>query len=795
MDNIKQIDNNEQTNDNDDENTNQIKQIEQSNEKQEQEQTKDSNKQEQTNEKYNKYTRTKKDFGLFGDRNSTDFPLTLAAGLNKLMVEWKPNGFLKKHQFLPVQFIMNNPVARGLLICHGMGRGKTILAAALAWFLKSKYPKYSVIVLASLTLESNFRNNAKKLLRASQVPEDIANKFVDELSFIPLNSGVMYKKLTKVGKSDEQLQFELQLGSFQTKLDTEVDFLENKILIVDEAHHLFNSITNGSANAIQFYETVMKTRNIKFFPLTGTPIIKHPFEMVPCYNMLGTQPGSAPLLPETMYDFSNMFIDSVRKIPKNTGILTNRIMGLTSYYGSLFEEGTPPGFPHLEPIVVRKVPMSPYQWAAYVLARNQEKDMTASGYLKVKAAKEKFGRVDATSTYRVASRQICNYAFPQHALTEESKPGTGGLLKTRIRNDVSKIKQDDVTREALLIYSPKMLAVLDEIEKAMAAGERRILFYSSFVQTGVNMFAKVLDAAGWKEWRPTTTPKDADDVKSIYGIAPDIEGGGGKDGQNRYVRITGETTPEDRDAMRDHFNATEEIQLVFISGTGTEGLNLLRGRLVLCLEPYWMYDRIDQVIHRFYRFEGHKGLPADQQKVRVVLFLSIVPDYSKGNTAPSEVELPEVKDEHGVPIIKQPTTDEDLWNASLSAKEMNNKFMMLQIETSIDCLIHYPDLPENVRRRIKCKTCNPTHQALFNEDIVDDFKQENPCVDVKETQIKAKELVTDDGTKYYYTFNREPLKIQIYIYDARVGGYVYMQQSHPIYQDLYNKIVDHEFSN
>lgn len=738
---------------------------------------------------------------LFADRNSTDFPLSLVTGLNKLMVSWEPAQFLKKHQFIPVEYAMNNPQSRGLLICHSMGRGKTILAAALAWYLKRAYPTYKIVILASLTLEDNFRSNVRKLLEASDVPDGEIESFLEEYFFVPLNSGVMYKKLTKVGKSQEQMQLENQLRAFQTQLDTDVDFLEDTILFVDEAHHLFNSITNGSTNAIQFYETVMKTRRLKFFPLTGTPIIKNPFETVPCFNMLvgygfnnadhadadhNNNNVRMPLLPETMYDFNNMFVDKAGAAPKNTEIYTNRIMGLTTYYGTLYEEGTPTGFPDMEPIVVRNIRMSSYQWSAYAIARSQEKDLSSSRYLRIAAARERFGRVDTVSTYRVASRQISNFAFPEHAISELVVPGPGGLKKTRLKSEPARVDVDDLGDINLARYSPKMLNMLQEIEKALREGERRILVYSSFVQTGINMFAKILLARHWKEWLPS--PPMLNDIKEVYGASRKKQTA--LTDVLTFCRITGETEPQDRDTTRDHFNATEDIQVILISGTGTEGLNLLRGRLVLIMEPFWYYERTSQVIHRFYRYMGHEGLPPAERRVRVVIFLSVVP----GEDDLKEIgeDMLRQKDETGQPLIKQDTTDQHLWNESLRGKALNDKFVQLLIESSIDCSVHNPDLPENVRRRIKCKMCAPNHRTLFNTDIMDDFKYPNPCHEVQENAISARELAMADGTRYYYNFTREPLDVQIYMYDPRVSGYVHMPLDHPHYAILHEKIMSTE---
>jgi hypothetical protein len=61
---------------------------------------------------------------------------------------------------------------------------------------------------------------------------------------------------------------------------------EEVFAIVDEAHNLFNAITNGAKNALALYDLIMETRNIRLIFMSGTPIINDPFELVPCFNMI-----------------------------------------------------------------------------------------------------------------------------------------------------------------------------------------------------------------------------------------------------------------------------------------------------------------------------------------------------------------------------------------------------------------------------------------------------------------------------------------------------------------------------
>ena len=58
------------------------------------------------------------------------------------------------------------------------------------------------------------------------------------------------------------------ISSLNTNLDNVLNNinkvnLEDKIIIIDEAHNLFNSISNGSKIANEFYDLVMNTKKIK----------------------------------------------------------------------------------------------------------------------------------------------------------------------------------------------------------------------------------------------------------------------------------------------------------------------------------------------------------------------------------------------------------------------------------------------------------------------------------------------------------------------------------------------------
>jgi hypothetical protein len=206
--------------------------------------------------------------------NNTSYPLSVKRQLESIEYTDDDKKKLKYHQFIVKELFTRSKNRRGLLICHGMGQGKTRLAASIADHYRRTDKKRKIIVLLPKSLESNFRNTAREYSG-----ED------DNYSYISLNSSNMYKHISNSKKTKTQKDYEEQLGDITYSLIKD-DSLNNSLLIIDEAHNLFNAITNGAKNAVMLYDLIMNSFNLKLIFLTGTPIINDPFELVPCFNML-----------------------------------------------------------------------------------------------------------------------------------------------------------------------------------------------------------------------------------------------------------------------------------------------------------------------------------------------------------------------------------------------------------------------------------------------------------------------------------------------------------------------------
>ena len=80
----------------------------------------------------------------------------------------------------------------------------------------------------------------------------------------------------------------------------------------------------------------------------------------------------------------------------------------------------------------------------------------------------------------------------------------------------------------------------------------------------------------------------------------------------------------------DKNNYGQMVQVLFITQSGAEGLNLKNVRDVHIIEPYWNRVRVDQVIGRARRVGSHLNLPPEQHTVNVYEYHTIFPiDISK----------------------------------------------------------------------------------------------------------------------------------------------------------------------
>jgi len=209
----------------------------------------------------------------------------------------------------------------------------------------------------------------------------------------------------------------------------------------------------------------------------------------------------------------------------------------------------------------------------------------------------------------------------------------------------------------------------------------------------------------------------------------------------------------------------EIIQIMMITSSGAEGINLKNVRNVHLIEPYWHPVRTEQVIGRARRICSHQDLPEQDRTVSIYLYLMTLNEELLGkasknlNNDKSKLEYEGKK--------KIFTTDESLWEIS-QIKEKTTKSILTAIkESSIDCSVHSKTSGEN----IKCFKFNTTDDSKWSyipnwddpDEDDDTWKRNRPKMTLKWKPWKNPKT----NKMYAAVKNRDSTKknVLLYLYD------------------------------
>lgn len=143
--------------------------------------------------------------------------------------------------------------------------------------------------------------------------------------------------------------------------------------------------------------------------------------------------------------------------------------------------------------------------------------------------------------------------------------------------------------EAELVKSPKVRWILEQIREAP---HLKTVIFSHFLDMGLEAIISRLPAG----------------VRSAY--------------------ITGRQTKKQRSEIVQRYNRNE-LDILFISKAGGEGLDLKGTRRVILLESGWNENSEKQVIGRAIRYRSHTDLPPDEQLVDVYRLHHVKPDEQR----------------------------------------------------------------------------------------------------------------------------------------------------------------------
>jgi len=202
----------------------------------------------------------------------------------------KNNNNKKNFDFLPRQkfirdYLGHKSPYRGLLLYHGLGTGKTCASIAVSENLKDTR---NIVILLPASLKDNFKIKGLQKCGDPSYSTSNGNRLINEkYSFVSYNSSTVVKQLESLGS------------------------LNNKVIIVDEAHNLATMMVNGlrgmGKQGYDVYKFLLEAKNSKIIFLTGTPLVNTPFEIAILFNILR---GPIEIIIFRISNFSEETVDS-----------------------------------------------------------------------------------------------------------------------------------------------------------------------------------------------------------------------------------------------------------------------------------------------------------------------------------------------------------------------------------------------------------------------------------------------------------------------------------------------------
>jgi hypothetical protein len=471
-------------------------------------------------------------------------------------------------------------------------------------------------------------------------------------------------------------------------------------------------------------------------------------------------------LPDKIEDFERLFVnyDNGLKLT-NTHLFQRRILGLTSYYRSE-QEKLLPRYNVETDLHVIEIPMSNFQFEKYESARvnerkTEESNKKKSGKKKPINENELFK--EPTSTYRIFSRQFCNFVMPNEigrpqpdmkeeiaveindekedeAEGDEIVNEVGGReyvvrIQRALRN-LSEHSSEYLNERALEKYSPKFLKMLENIKRHDNIGLN--LVYSQFrTMEGIEIFKLVLLQNGFREFR----------IKSLGQGQWDLDFPRENFSLPMFALYTGTEDYEQREMIRLIFNGEwdkipiliadklreyspnnnlgEIIKVLMITASGSEGINLRNTRYVHLMEPYWHPVRLEQVIGRARRICSHKNLDYSLQTVEAFIYLMEFTQEQIDREDSNELRKKDLSKRkfsisgklEYIPL----TSDEALFEISEIKKEFNNQINKAIKEASIDCQLYQ----EGSTERLNCiRFGTSSNKFSYIPDIKKEAKDE-----------------------------------------------------------------------
>lgn len=540
-----------------------------------------------------------------------------------------------KIQLEPQQKMLSNYISpitpyNGLLVFHETGVGKTGTAIAIAERFKDYLKKADtriLVLVKNTTIEKNFKNELMKefFTGSSYISPTERQRYIKASNAAKANFFKVFSR--RLGKLYEFITYgtfiNRTIGRLKTKgkreiQGTKINSLNNRIIIIDEAHNL-----TGNDGYLAVRTMLNKSYNTRVVLLSATPAFDNVGEITEILNMILPKDQQLPdrinkkktkaFLIRPVFGIPKKLKTGQLNIPLKIPILTTTGMSLIKEYSKgkvSYLRVNPATFPKRidkgtaltskkGSITVVKCEMSDYQWKTVLKAIRKDKTGKSSESPNSRASISTRSKTTRSVAFKNTS-DASTFVSPIKDTKGVGLYGSKGFTET-FGKKFNKVKSK-LQGGSLKKYSCKIYRLIENVRISQGP----VFVFSGFVsEGGVTVVSKLLELNGFANY-------------------------GSSSSKPKYAVLSGETDPAKRERIRQKFNSPtnkygKDIKVLLATPVFSEGVTLKNVRQIHILEPSWNMSRMEQVVGRGVRNQSHVDLPPRERKVKVFRYAAVAP--------------------------------------------------------------------------------------------------------------------------------------------------------------------------
>ena len=631
------------------------------------------------------------------------------------------------YQHFISQYLSHRTPYKSIMLYYGVGVGKTCTAITLTEMILSTKTMDTtephIWVIMPQALEENFNKEIfnydikvfKNLFNQCTGDNYVKLLNINESSFNEKDNKDNIKRLLKN-------RYEIfTYDSFMKRINEKYkdNIVENKVIIIDEAHNIRSTNNKEKGTYSTLKKILEKGRNNRLILLSATPMYNEPRDILDLFNLMLINDKRDNILKEYYNVFNNnnkfKFDDKAKKLIKK----------LSSNYISYLKGKNPFTFAlklkasynsnikilNVEPTKDpsnNSIPVKELGWLKYI---NDDIVISKLGICqknKIEALKKIINKINYNNIQEIDENELNDIAVDAVDAADGADGADAdaeGLSQSKSQNQNMRLLQpmnivydNDIgkvgfnsffrniegtasisvnysekyknalypTEEYLGKYSGKFLNICNIIRKS----EGIVVIYSRFAWAGIIPLAICLEHLGYSREGTNNILKNAEIVKDkpVY-----------KDVSNpKYCIMTsdkkeimGSTTINNLiKKINDDKNINgKDIKVILITQVASEGLSFYNAREIHLIEPWYHFNRPDQIIGRGIRNCRHQKLPFEKRNVTVFMHASANDD--------AEMQKTETIDIHALRIstrkyIESKEIDKIISGNSLDCSLMKN---------------------------------------------------------------------------------------------------------------------------